>query len=255
MKLKNVFLMMLLFAVLQSNLNYTSAHNVELYQQDNKQDVLSYIRNYGENPKDYIINKLKNHYVVMIGEDHWIKDHMIFMSEMITFIGNDKDIHVDAFAIEFGNSSNQDLADEFIKSPVYREDLVIKILQNAPDLYGWPYLEAVGIFKSIWESNNRNPQQNKTRILLLDPPYVIPYLDKEEYDYTVSRDMSQANIIQRYIRRGKRVLFYGGSAHTSSRVHGDYNNETGVYSNYHSAGFILKTLYPSLVFSIELWGG
>lgn len=220
---------------------------------DNKA-FLSYIQQNNKTPVEYVKDKLKNYSALLIGEDHWSKDQMIFMVDLIAELKSDPKVQFDVLAFESGNSSDQKLADEFINSPVYREDLLIKILQNAADTYGWPYLEAVNILKAVWENNQKYTPDNKTKILLLDPPYLLSYLDGDSFTYTISRDQSQAELIQKEIINGKKIIFYGGLAHTKSQIRGIYTKDKKMFNNYFSAGRILKMLYPSLVFTVELWG-
>ena len=143
----------------------------------------------------------------MIGEDHWIKDHPDFMSKLLTEISRDTSVHLDYFAIEHGSFADQDIADEFINSPVYREDLVIQILRRAPDIYGWPYQEVVHLFKTIWEINARTPSQDKIKILLMEKPSTQAIMDGKKVDpccYDITRDMAHVQLLRYYIMSQKK---------------------------------------------------
>ncbi len=252
--MKNIFIKPILLLMLLSNLSYCVRG-----ANKNKSEIeilAAYISTHGQDPIDYVMDKFKNHYVVALGEDHWIKDHSLFLCDLIRSCNNREDSpNIDVLAIEFGNVINQDLADEFISSATYREDLVIKILQNSPDIYGWPYLEVVQIFKTVWEENQKKDEKHKTKILLLDPPYMIQVMNGENYNYTCSRDESMKNIIRGEILAKKRILFYAGLLHTRKSIYGNYLSSRNIYYNQTPAGFLLKSLYPQLVFSIKLWGG
>ncbi|MDR2911550.1 MAG: hypothetical protein LBV47_09365 [Bacteroidales bacterium] len=249
--------------ILLSALIFVSGFSVFAQNADkNKLDseigtFFSYISDHGQNPVEYVMNKFKNHYVVALGEDHWIKDHYLFLCDLLKSMDEkgDSATAINVLAWESGNLTDQKLADEFTNSPVYREDLAIKILQHTADTYGWPYLEAVNVFKTVWEINSKKPAAKRIRILLLDPSYMIPYMNKEKYDYTCSRDVSMMNSIQICILQKQRVLFYAGLAHTRKSINGSYMGQYNIYYNYHSAGFLLKTLYPELVCTVKLWGG
>ena len=100
------------------------------------------------------MEKLKQHDIVMIGEDHRVRCHPQFISEIIKAIHTERnEVSLDWLALEFGNYGDQSLADEFIDASEYRKDLVIKILQNVPNNWGWPYQEYADIFKTVWEEN------------------------------------------------------------------------------------------------------
>jgi hypothetical protein len=252
--MKHIFIKpILLLAFLFHLCNYVEGQN----RNNSEINIFAtYISTHGKEPVDYIMDKFKNHYVVALGEDHWIKDHPLFLCDLIKRINERKDsLNIDVLAIEFGNVVNQKLADEFINSTTYREDLVIKILQSSPDLYGWPYLEVMQIFKTVWEENQKKSEEQKTRILILDPPYMIQVMNGETYNYTCSRDESMLNIIRSQLLKKKRILFYAGLLHTRKTVYGSYLSSDNIYYNQTSAGFLLKSLYPHLVFSIKLWGG
>ena len=214
---------------------------------------LLFIRQQTVKPFDYITQKIKEYNVVSLGEDHWIKDHMQFLADYLDHAANDTTFHIDALAWESGNSIDQKKADTLMMSKTFREDLALLILRDAPDTYGWPYKEAMEDIKALWRYNRA--QGKFTRLLLLDPPYMLQLLDGDKYEYTLSRDQSTANKIASYVGQNKKVLYYAGSSHTQRQFHCSYNAKSGMYHVQATAGKILSVLYPNRVFSIKLWGG
>ena len=214
---------------------------------------LSFIQRQTAKPFDYVTQKLKMYNVVSLGEDHWVKDHMQFLADYLDYIASDTTFHIDALAWESGNSIDQKKADTLMRSKTFREDLALQILRNAADTYGWPYKEAIEDIKALWRYNKK--QEKFTRLLLLDPPYMLEVLDGERYEYTLSRDQSTANKIAGYVGWNMKVLYYAGSSHTQRQFHYSYNTESGMYHVQATAGKILSILYPNRVFSIKLWGG
>ena len=214
---------------------------------------LSFIRQQTVKPFDYISQKIKEYNVVSLGEDHWIKDHMQFLADYLDHAANDTTFHIDALAWESGNSIDQKKADTLMMSKTFREDLALLILRDAPDTYGWPYKEAMEDIKALWRYNR--VQGKFTRLLLLDPPYMLQLLDGDKYEYTLSRDQSTANKIASYVGQNKKVIYYAGSSHTQRQFHCSYNAKSGMYHVQATAGKILSVLYPNRVFSIKLWGG
>lgn len=213
---------------------------------------LAHIRKYGQEPMKYIADKIRTYSVVAIGEDHWIKEHPLFLCDIIRTMAKDTTANIDVLALEFGNEMDQKLADELLKSPEYREDLVFKILQHAPDDYGNPYKEYADVFRTVWETNQTKPKKFRTRILLLDPAYMQPAMDGEEFVYTGSRDDNIFNLIRWSIIKRERVVFYAGGAHTLAQIRGLLQGN--YYYNYPSAGYLLKKSYPQDVFILNLWG-
>lgn len=208
----------------------------------------------GQEPMAYIADKMRTHTVVAIGEDHWVKDHPTFFCEVIRTLGSDRTARPRVIALEFGNRLDQKLADTVATSDSYREDLVKRILQQAPDTYGNPYREYADVFRTIWEVNRTLPAEARMRIVLLDPPYIQAWMDGEPFTYTGSRDDAMFEAIRACIVARERVLFYAGTAHTQAQVRGSLLPDEKYYYNYLSAGKLLKTAYPGEVFIITLWG-
>ena len=177
-----------------------------------QKDYLSFIQSQTTSPFDYLTQKIKQYNAVLLGEDHWVKDHMQFLADYLAPAANDTTLHIDALAWESGNSIDQKKADTLMMSKTFREDLALQILRNAPDTYGWPYKEAVEDMKALWRYNKA--QGKFTRLLLLDPPYMLQLLDGDKYEYTLSRDQSTANKIASYIGLNRKVLYYAGASHT-----------------------------------------
>lgn len=202
----------------------------------------------------YLAGKIRTHYIVGLGEDHWIKDHPQFLCRALHELARDTTLNVDVLAVEFGNSRDQQLADEFVASSVYRHDLVIRILRNAPDVYGNPYKEYADILRAVWESNCLKPEAHRTRILLLDPEFVPDLLDGKPYQATGSRDDKQFNLLRRELLRKHHCIFYAGLGHVGRRIWGQYMPQYDIYYNFPSTGFLLKACYPDQVCLLELWG-
>lgn len=50
---------------------------------------LAHIRKYGQEPMKYIADKIRTYSVVAIGEDHWIKEHPLFLCDIIRTMAKD----------------------------------------------------------------------------------------------------------------------------------------------------------------------
>lgn len=234
-------------------LAFTAQQLFAVSDADKRAEYIIFLQSQQTAPFDYLTQKVKLYNVVSLGEDHWVKDHMDFLGEYLHHIANDTTFHLDALAWESGNAADQGIADTLMRSATFREDLALQILRDAPDTYGWPYVEAIDALRALWEYNRA--QKKFTRLLLLDPPYMLQMLDGDKYEYTLSRDQSTANKIATYIYTGKRVIYYAGSSHTQKQFHAQYVEKSKMYAVQATAGKILATLYPHQVFSIKLWGG
>lgn len=107
---------------------------------------------------------------------------------------------------------------------------------------------------TLWQCNLQKSKAHRTRIILLDPPYVLKSLDGESFSAEVSRDEAQMHTIRNYILQKKNVLFYAGLGHVWSQIWSIYLPSYDYCYNYQSAGNLLKTAYPDQVFLIQLWG-
>lgn len=266
---KNLFIIILslIFIGISGNnaiIANTSQHRADDFPYDT---YVKYLKEKGKPPTDYVIEKLKQYNIVMIGEDHWLKDHPQFISEVIKAIREDGSVQLDYLAIEFGNAGDQPLADEFIESDTYREDLAIKILQDGPDFCGWPYKDVLDIFKAVWQENKKYPERKPIKILLTDNPYRIKQMDGESFGFLleqdieflagrISRDRYMARILEeRVIANDFKAIYYCGAGHSTYDFRDfGYNEKTGDCLRYLPAGALLKILYPKLIFSIKLWG-
>ena len=211
-----------------------------------------YIQRHGQPPIEYIFDKIRTHSAVILGEDHWIDAHPLFLCDLVAAAERDSTTHIDALAVEFGNERDQALADSLMASPVYREDLVFEILRHTPDDLGNPYKEYADVFYATLKANQSRPADRRTRILLVDPGYIQEVLDGEEYTYTGSRDDNMFSKIRSCVVRRQKVVFYVGLGHALNRVYGVKSGD--YYYNIPSAGFLLKHCYPEEVCILTLYG-
>lgn len=266
---KNLFIIVILLIFIGISTNNaiiadTPQHSDDTFPYDN---YVKYLKEKGKAPTDYVIEKLKKYNIVMVGEDHWLKDHPQFISDLIKAIREDGSVKLDYLAIEFANAGDQPLADEFIESATYREDLAIKILQGCVDFCGWPYKEVLDIFKTVWQENKKYPERKPIKILLTDNPYRARQMDGESFGFLleqdieflagrISRDRYMAHILEeKVIDNDLKAIFYCGAGHSTYDFRDfGYNENTGDCLRYLPAGALLKILYPKLIVSIKLWG-
>ena len=101
---------------------------------DKLTEYTHFIQSQQTTPFDYLTQKVKQYNVVSLGEDHWVKDHMDFLSEYLRHIARDTTFHLDALAWESGNAIDQNIADTLMRSATFREDLALQILRDARHL-------------------------------------------------------------------------------------------------------------------------
>lgn len=225
----------------------------ELNAQKESSVYADYLKGNSETAIDYMMSKLKNYRIIAIGEDHWIADHTPFLCEVLKESAKRKETRPDVVALEFGSELDQSTADRVALSSTFMPDSVIKILQHAPDMLGNPYKEYFDVFKCIWEINRNLADNEKIMIRLLDPAGVQDSFNRTSLQRGRDRDMTMYEKVKWDFVRGKKIVFYAGQAHTQRQIRGYKPRGATNYYNYPSAGFLLKSVYPNDVCTVELW--
>lgn len=226
---------------------------VRSYSQNDSKPFADHLKNNAKDPVEFVLSKLRDYRVVAIGEDHWIADHTPFLCEVLRASAKDEASRPNVVALEFGNEIDQATVRRVTHSAVFMPDSVIKILQHAPDVFGNPYKEYFDVFKCIWEINSTLADEKKIFISLLDPAGVQNSFNQTSMQRSRDRDMSMFEKLRADLIYGNKVLFYAGQAHTQRQVRGYKPRNREIYYNYPSAGFLIKSMYPNDVYTIDLW--
>ena len=212
-----------------------------------------YLEESAQPADEYVLEKLRDFSIVSIGEDHWNHQHPEFFCEIIEKAAVNDDTRPDIIAIEFGNEIDQRTVNYVINNDIFVPDSVYKILQHAPDIYGNPYKEYFDIYKTVWQINQSLPKEKRIQIRLLDPAGIQDHFSKVQSNRNKDRDQSMFEKLRWDIINGKKILFYGGQAHTQKQIRGTKINQKDRYYNFPSAGFLIASVYPDDVFVIDLW--
>lgn len=215
--------------------------------------LYKYLKETAKPANEYVLDKLKDYRIVSIGEDHWNKQHPEFLCDILEKSALNDDTRPDVIAIEFGNEIDQRTVNYVINTDTFIPDSIYKILQHAPDIYGNPYKEYFNVFKTVWRINQYLPKEKRIQIRLLDPAGIQDYFSKIPSNRNKDRDQSMFEKLRWDIINGKKILFYGGQAHTHKQIRGSKVNQKEKYYNYPSAGFLIASAYPDDVFVIDLW--
>jgi uncharacterized iron-regulated protein len=215
-------------------------------------------------PAEYVIDKLKDYDLVMIGEHHYTKEQPAFIEKLIKQCYGKNAI--DFLFLEFGQFEDQWKIDTFLQAKKYNPQLIIEVLRNSATM-GWGYQEYFDIFKTIYFENNNRPEEERIRIVVVDgPPSTLnmdslyncldrSYLSDTEKWQKVTwlregiagRDPFMAEVIAMHLfdERGKKGLYYAGSAHIRKDL-----REKNYGLRLFSAGGILIRKYPKRVCSL-----
>lgn len=215
-----------------------------------------------QNPIEYVLAKLKDYDLVMIGERHWVREEPIFIQNLIKRCYEKKAI--DVVFLEFGKFEDQGEIDSFMESDKYDPKPVIDVLRNSYE-FGWGYQEYFDIFKLIYDENSKRPPAERIKLVLVNPSFddidlwshfyeclkLSPMPEKQKapmagalYDAITDRDRCMADVIEmyRYNMNLVKGIYYAGSSHIRKDL-----LKKGYGRQYFSAGGILAHRYPGRV--------
>jgi hypothetical protein len=258
----------LLIIVSASNVENCSAGQIPVGGTD-----YSKIRQSFEEPIEYVLGKLKDYDLVMIGERHWRRQEPVFIQDLIKRCFETNAINV--VFLEFGNFEDQVKIDAFMNSAEYDRKPVMDALRNC-GILGWGYQEYFDIFKLAYEENSKRPPSQKIRLILSDLELKSVSLDSQFYDCLKKspltekekwevitwlresikdRDQRMSAVIEAHIfKSGLKGIYYAGSSHIRKDLQKKNNGR-----QYFSAGGILTLKYPGRVCCLtfhkqpELW--
>lgn len=215
-------------------------------------------------PVDYVLGKLKDYDLVMIGEYHYTKEQPAFIETLIKHC-YEKNL-INFLFLEFGQFEDQWKIDTFLQAKKYDPRLVIEMLKDSSTM-GWGYQEYFDIFKTIYFENKDRPENEKIRIVLVDgPPSILNNkalyncFDKSSLSKSrkwqkvtwlregmAGRDPFMAEVIAVHLfdGSGKKGIYYAGTAHIRKDL-----REKNYGLRLFSAGGILSRKYPHRVCSL-----
>ena len=139
------------------------------FGQENKPtlEAVEYLKQHPKSPKDYLVSKFSNYPLVLLGEDHAVKENLDFVKSLIPELYQ---AGIYNLCMEFGSFEKQKELDELMDAEIFDE-------RKAKDLFfyynvGWAYKEYFDIYKTVWEFNKTlKPDAKRFRILNLSYQY------------------------------------------------------------------------------------
>jgi len=252
-----VRLLCLLILVAGCNINKLSANQVHIVERK----LLEKSDQSFQDPVEYVLGKLQDYDLVMIGERHWTCEEPAFVQNLIKRCFEKNAINV--VFLEFGRFEDQGKIDAFMESAEYDPKPVIDVLRNVAEL-GWGYKEYFDIFKVIYDENSKRPLARRIRLILSDPEleglnfgaqfydcFKLSHLpDKQRWEMITwlresiaDRDQCMSAVIEAHVfGRGLKGIYYAGGAHIRKDL-----EKKGYGRQYFSAGGILARKYPGRV--------
>lgn len=215
-----------------------------------------------QDPIEYVLGKLQDYDLVMIGERHWVRQEPIFIQNLIKRCF-EKDA-IDVVFLEFGHFKEQGTIDAFMEAKEYDPQPVVEVLRNSTDI-GWGYQEYFDIFNLIYDENRKRSPSERVKLVLVNPSFddvdlwshfykclkLSPMPEKQKasmagslYDATTDRDSCMADVIEmyRYEMNLIKGIYYAGGDHIRKDLQKkDYGRR------YFSTGGMLARKYPGRV--------
>lgn len=171
---------------------------------------IKYVKEYGHEPKEFVLDKLKKNKLVMYGEIHRRKWSWDFCTELI----NDKRFteYTGVIFMEMASNKQNDI-EHFLSNDSIDKELLLNIFRDYMT-EGWNDKGKFDFLISVWYLNKRLPDNKKVKILAVDTPRT--YTEEGLKNERIDRDEFMANAISKYfeLKSDKRnALFIVGSGH------------------------------------------
>ncbi|MDR0681526.1 MAG: hypothetical protein LBG15_06740 [Dysgonamonadaceae bacterium] len=222
-------------------------------------NFVNYLKNYGKEPKQFILDALSKHKIVIYGEIHRRKVSWQLMKDLI---------HDPSFPKTTGSifmelsSDKQGALNQFFNSKKLNTEIILNIFREF-QLNGWYDKGSYEFLISLWKLNQSLPEKEKIRVILTDIPMPLSLLKtKEDYrnfrNNLKDRNEQMADIIEYTIKTSsdkRNNLFIVGEGHASKSAaiategEAASRNPNAIYK--HSAAFQLTERFSRYdVFSI-----
>ncbi len=122
------------------------------------------VRASGRAPAGYLVDKCKEHDLVLLGEEHGIRENCEFVASVLEPLYRQAGVR--RFATEFVRSRNTERVNRLVTGAAYDRDLGVAIMRD----YAWPtwgYQEYMDIFEAVWRLNAALPAG-------ADPLLIVP---------------------------------------------------------------------------------
>ncbi len=186
--------------------------------------IISYLETNRVAPTTYVINKFNDHDVIFIGENHWIKQQVEFVKDLIPVLYENGIYNL---GTEFLNYEDTETANQLITAETFDDKLAEEIAFNSD--WGWGYKEYIDVYKKAWELNKNLPNDAKRfKIFGIQEVMDFSYVQKEEdfqnpeimskvfagsYEFDEDEGYSAHAIQTEVLDKGEKALIHSGIHH------------------------------------------
>lgn len=224
-----------------------------------KRELIDYLKTHEITPDQYVISKFKDHDVVFLGEEHYIRQNLEFVQRLVPELYR---AGVYNLGIEFGVSECQADVDRLITADHYDDNLARRIMFK--DFVLWSYKEYMDLYRAAWRLNHSLPAGAKTfRVVnlgyapnwtALQVPRTREAMQRVWYKGDPDVYMGE-RVLHEFVDTHQKALVYAGFHHTFTRYHQpDYDFESRTVHGFieERMGNVVYNRIPQNVFGILL---
>ncbi|HEX5788872.1 MAG TPA: ChaN family lipoprotein [Woeseiaceae bacterium] len=220
-------------------------------------DLVPYLEEHGREPADYIAEKFGTYDVVLLGEDHAVRQTLVFVQDLIPVLYSHG---VTNLGMEFGASEDQGLLDELTTSRSYDDELARRIMFNYNTVWSWR--EYRDIYRKVQAFNRTLPAgAERFRVLNLSYRYDWRGFEGQRTPANMARvfhkgtaDKYRSELIEREVLgKGEKILALVGTPHAFTRYESpvySYNADDFCAFDANWLGNRLLRRHPGKVFSV-----
>lgn len=151
--------------------------------------ILTYLEENRKEPNEYIIDKFKTHDIIFLCENHFIKEQVEFVKNLIPELYANGIYNL---GTEFLRYSDTDSINKLITDSTYNEELAKEITFKSS--WHWGYQEYLDIYREAWELNQSlPPDAPKFKIFGIEEDMDWSYVQSEE-------DLNNLEIMQKVFK-------------------------------------------------------
>ena len=181
---------------------------------------VAYLKANGKPPIEYVVDKFKQHDVVILGEPHQVKEVCEFVSQLIEPAYHQGGVRY--LAMEVFKYKNTALANQIVTGESYDEESALQLLRDC----GWPewgFQEYIDILKAVWQVNQKlPPEAEKFKVVCMESDWDGSVLRTGKslwklpgiFYRMATRDKFMAKVLDwTVVKKGKKVLVHVGANH------------------------------------------
>jgi hypothetical protein len=222
-------------------------------------ELAKYLKSHHMTPAEYVISKFRHHEIVFLGEEHYIKQNVKFVQDLIPALYAARIYNL---GIEFGADDYQRDVDQLITADRYDEGLARRIVFNHFVL--WGYTDYIDIYRKAWELNHSLPRgARKFRVVNLNyrPDWTAlqgPRTHEAMLKvwFKGDPDVYMGNrVLHEFADKHEKALIYAGFHHTFTHYHQpnyDFQKKKLVGFTTKRMGNVVYDSIPDRVFGILL---